>query len=185
MIEAALAESKESTSVITGGTSMFVGYLMLDPWIGNQDRHDENWGFVISPPEDKNNLATWKWRLAPSYDHASSLGRELQDEMRKTKLCGRDSSYDMAAYARKSRSAFCQGEQKLSTFDAFHLFAIREKKSALFWLECLLDSDMNQVIKIVENIPLSHMSVPCKEFALAFLKYNMVELARVRGSLDA
>jgi hypothetical protein len=25
----------------------FVGYLLLDAWIGNTDRHHENWGFII------------------------------------------------------------------------------------------------------------------------------------------
>ncbi|WP_172435571.1 HipA domain-containing protein, partial [Escherichia coli] len=48
----------------------FVGYLLLDAWIGNTDRHHENWAF-ISLGE--------KIYLAPTYDHASSMGRELSD----------------------------------------------------------------------------------------------------------
>ena len=50
------------------------GYLILDALICNVDRHHENWGILRKTvPEGKIG------RLAPSYDHASSLGRELQD----------------------------------------------------------------------------------------------------------
>ena len=52
--------------VVSGG-DIFLGYLMIDTWIANQDRHHENWGLVTV--KDK------KIHLAPSYDHASSLGR--------------------------------------------------------------------------------------------------------------
>ena len=55
----------------------FAEYAMLDGIIGNTDRHHENWGIL------------WKWAseeqmvsLAPSFDHASSLGRELEDQRR-------------------------------------------------------------------------------------------------------
>ena len=44
----------------------FVGYLVFDCWIGNPDRHDENWGFVFMPD---NSI-----ELAPTFDHASGLG---------------------------------------------------------------------------------------------------------------
>ncbi|EGJ29874.1 MULTISPECIES: hypothetical protein [Moorena] len=30
----------------TDARDLFVGYLLLDAWIGNGDRHHENWGFV-------------------------------------------------------------------------------------------------------------------------------------------
>jgi hypothetical protein len=50
------------------------GYLVLDALICNVDRHHENWGILRkSTPEGR------RGRLAPSYDHASSLGRELRD----------------------------------------------------------------------------------------------------------
>ena len=54
----------------------FVDYLIFDALICNVDRHHENWGFLrkLTPEGD------YKGRLAPSYDHASSLGRELVDK---------------------------------------------------------------------------------------------------------
>jgi hypothetical protein len=44
---------------------VFVGYLMFDAWIGNQDRHHENWSLLVAPDRGIH--------LAPTYDHASSL----------------------------------------------------------------------------------------------------------------
>jgi hypothetical protein len=51
--------------------------LLLDALIGNTDRHHENWGLLRSGVGVSANH-----RLAPSFDHASSLGREMLDERR-------------------------------------------------------------------------------------------------------
>jgi hypothetical protein len=45
--------------------------LVFDAWLGNSDRHQENWGIIVSsgaPP-----------RLAPMFDPAACLGGELLD----------------------------------------------------------------------------------------------------------
>ena len=57
---------------------LFAEYLVLDAVIGNTDRHHENWGFQLRRRGEKD----WDISLAPSFDHASSLGRELRDERR-------------------------------------------------------------------------------------------------------
>jgi hypothetical protein len=81
-------------SGIQKAVEVFVGYLLLDAWIGNGDRHHENWGVVrnkavpttsetahLAPTASETvNLASPTSKtahLAPSYDHASSLGRDL------------------------------------------------------------------------------------------------------------
>lgn len=61
---------------IQTAVDVFVGYLLLDAWIGNGDRHHENWG-IVRIKTDSNPEETEY--LAPTYDHASSLGRELSD----------------------------------------------------------------------------------------------------------
>jgi hypothetical protein len=62
---------------------LFAGYLVLDALVANTDRHHENWGVVQTlgrPPY-----------LAPTFDHASSLGfQEPQD--RKQRLLDIDSA---------------------------------------------------------------------------------------------
>jgi len=52
---------------------VFAGYMVLDALIANRDRHEQNWA-VLTPQ-----LASVPERLAPTYDHASSLGFNLQD----------------------------------------------------------------------------------------------------------
>ena len=61
-------------------TDVFAGYLTLDALIGNTDRHHENWGILLGRVEASasGRLLT----LSPTYDHASSLDRELRDEKR-------------------------------------------------------------------------------------------------------
>jgi hypothetical protein len=44
---------------------VFVGYLVLDAWIANTDRHALNWSLMRRGEEQA---------LAPSFDHGSSLG---------------------------------------------------------------------------------------------------------------
>ena len=71
-------------------------YLVFDALIGNTDRHHENWGLKlqrIATPRSP------KLTVAPSYDHASSLGRELQDTRRAALL----KSNGMLAYLAKAR----------------------------------------------------------------------------------
>lgn len=55
----------------------FADYLVFDAIIGNTDRHHENWGLLFQMAEDRVSVD-----LAPTYDHASSLGRELSDTKR-------------------------------------------------------------------------------------------------------
>jgi hypothetical protein len=51
------------------------GYLVLDALICNVDRHHENWGILRKNTAEGGR----RGRLAPSFDHASSMGRELRD----------------------------------------------------------------------------------------------------------
>ena len=59
----------------------FVGYLMLDALIGNNDRHHENWGFLRDGNKDGEVLS-----LAPTFDHASGFGKN-PDKALKNRLC--------------------------------------------------------------------------------------------------
>lgn len=79
---------------------VFVGYLMLDAWIANQDRHHENWAVIVTPERNVH--------LAPTYDHASSLGRNETDQSRKDRLTTRDRGRSMERYVeRTDRRSSC------------------------------------------------------------------------------
>ena len=78
IVEFELAEAPTSSGM--SAVECFVGYIVFDGWIANVDRHHENWGMLADSID----------RIAPSYDHASSLGRLLSDEKRTRILEGRD-----------------------------------------------------------------------------------------------
>lgn len=126
----------------------FVGYLLLDAWIGNGDRHHENWGFIetINQPVC----------LSPTYDHASSLGRELADSKRKDKIrqsilaerlpesrqTSRIRVHSVEGYTDRASSAFyasATDKKPLLTMEAFSQAASRYPNAASVWLKILSD----------------------------------------------
>lgn len=121
-------------STIKTAVDVFVGYLLSDAWIGNGDRHHENWGLI----RKKMMLAaTETIYLAPTYDHASSLGRELSDANRQKKSLQQSS---VEAYANKCSSAFYRSfedTKSLKTFDVFTYVARIYPKATNIWLERL------------------------------------------------
>ena len=52
---------------------LWVGYLVLDAWVANTDRHHQNWGVLVDTRTDVS-------LLAPSFDHGSSLGFSLRPD---------------------------------------------------------------------------------------------------------
>jgi hypothetical protein len=57
-----------------GAFDVFAGYMVLDAWIANRDRHDDNWAILLPPPDSADNL-----RLSDSYDQSSSLGYNVRE----------------------------------------------------------------------------------------------------------
>lgn len=82
---------------VQSALEVFAGYVMLDAWIANQDRHHENWGAI----RDNDTL-----RLAPTFDHAAGLARNLADSEREDRLTTEDQGRSIAAFVRRGRSAF-------------------------------------------------------------------------------
>lgn len=149
---------------------VFLGYLMLDALVGNQDRHDENWGLILLP----GNRIT----LAPTFDHASSLGRNERDEVRIERLTTRDQGRSVERYVERARSALYGrvGEKPLTTLQAFeeaaHLPELREAKG--YWLSRLAVTRIADFRLILDNIPPTEISDPAKAFALRMLEINRV-----------
>ena len=148
---------------------------MLDAWIGNGDRHHENWGFVIP-------LTGGTPNLAPTYDHAACLGRELLDSKRLQRL----THHTVQTYAERSRSAFYrqEGDSKpLLTFDVFAIVARDYSRSAALWLEQLAMISPAQVQALLNRIPANRISPNALEFAQQMLDINRSRLLRLREDL--
>jgi hypothetical protein len=83
---------------VGSAVDVFVGYLMLDALIANQDRHHENWGLILTADRDVH--------LTPTYDHASSLGRNELDATRLEMLTTKDIGRSIQKYVERAASAF-------------------------------------------------------------------------------
>ena len=80
---------------VHSAADLFCGYIVFDVLISNTDRHHQNWGVLAKREEGSAPTLT----LAPTYDHGSSLGRELQDTERIQRLTGRDRRHSLSTYA--------------------------------------------------------------------------------------
>lgn len=154
---------------------VLVGYLLLDAWIGNGDRHHENWGFVRNQTASTSGSTV---HLAPTYDHASCLGRELSDQKRQTR--------PVQAYANKCFSAFYSSvndKKTLKTFDVFDRVAHRYSKAAHIWLERLGSISKENTIEIFRRIPSDRISPIADQFAQNILEINQCRLLTLRKTL--
>lgn len=82
------------------GTKL-AGYFVLDAMICNTDRHHDSWGLLTGPRAFGGN----EYIVAPTFDHASSLGRELQDERREEML----NTEGFRRYIATVAKSFCAG----------------------------------------------------------------------------
>jgi hypothetical protein len=149
---------------------IFIGYLLLDALIGNTDRHHENWGFIVEQNGFGNHSDQY---LAETFDHASSLGRELHDDARKLRLTN-DNLFQK--YRRKCYSAFYASEndnKPLLCIDAFIAAASQHRAALQYWLNKL---HALEFLIILEKIPKSRFSETAFEFSTKFLHKNQHEL---------
>jgi hypothetical protein len=156
---------------------VFVGYLLLDAWIGNSDRHHENWGFLELDQ---------KLYLAPTYDHASSLGRNESDEKRSARLRTRDKGYSVGAYADKCHSSFYDNIGKSKPIKTFESFAKAVKlypKAAYVWLNILESVSQKNTLQLLQRIPENRISAIAIEFAQNILNHNRDKLLKLQEQL--
>lgn len=89
---------------VSSANEVFIGYLMLDALVGNGDRHDENWALIRLQAEYMNCFPGLY--LAPTYDHAACLGRELPDAEKELRIKALDRNKTIDGYFARNRSAF-------------------------------------------------------------------------------
>ena len=138
-------------------TDVFVGYLMLDAWIANQDRHHENWGLILSPQGTVH--------LCPTYDHASSLGMNETDESREDRLTTNDRGRSIDRYVERARSAFFESsdsKKAMPTLDAFGRAAVRRPRAAKGWLERLRRVSRTETESLFAEVPPDWISPSCR-----------------------
>ncbi len=166
---------------------VFVGYLMLDAWIANQDRHHENWSLVVLPSYSGSGVK-YNVHLSPSYDHASSLGRNESDESRADRLGTKDKGRHISHYITKATSAFYaappNSSKPLSTLDAFMEASRQYREAARLWLEKLESISFEATRAILEKVPKDRISPIAIEFAQQMLILNRERLLTIKDSLQ-
>ncbi|HHF2898719.1 TPA: HipA domain-containing protein [Vibrio alginolyticus] len=165
----------ENTTSIKSALDVFIGYLMFDCLISNQDRHNENWALTVNPEG--------KMTLAPTFDHAASLGRNESDENRKRRLYPEQANQSVEQYVRKSKSHFYLKGTRLKTIEAFTEFAKLSPKAAIEWVERLEKLECDQVNNIVSRIPHSVISETAKQFCIAIIESNKKRIIDLKPSL--
>lgn len=157
--------------------SRFADYLVLDAVIGNTDRHHENWGILRRRVGDH-----WQGTLAPTFDHASSLGRELVDagEGKCRERLFREKR--IGTYVEKGHGAIyweTSDKRGLSPLElvrratAMHPDLLRP---ALVRLERL---DRTKLESIIGRIPAGWMTAVAGKFAIELMCYNVQELRKI------
>lgn len=171
---------------IQSGLDVFIGYLMFDAWIANQDRHDENWGCVHTADNEK--------CLAPSYDHGASFGRNETDQKRLMMLETKDQNQNVEAYILKARSALyadCTDDtdragrlskpRPLLTIEAFSAVGKRSPAAMSAWLNRLKRVSEADVRNVVERFPTDVFTDVAKTFTLRLLELNKARLLNLMG----
>ena len=148
------------TEHIKDALDVFIGYLMFDAWIANQDRHDENWGLLRAA--DGNSF------LSPSYDHGSSMGRNESTEKMLNMLVTKDKNQHISKYVLSARSALYPhaGDERVkavTTIEAFSQAAKLRPDAAEEWRTRLRQIIPKAVEEIIAKVPLHLMSEPSRK----------------------
>lgn len=157
--------------------AQFTEYLVLDALVGNTDRHHENWGILR-----KRLGKIWTGRLAPTFDHASSLGRELLDSGG-SKCRQRLLSVNCVGdYAEKSRGGIYwepTDKHGLSPLELVRRAAALYPDLFRPALERLRDFDRQRAQAIVDHVPADWMTPLQRKFAIELMCYNLTELQKI------
>ena len=148
---------------IVDGAEVMVGHLLLDAWVGNTNRHDENWGWIQLPGG--------AIHLAPTYDHSSSLGRNETDRRRAERLATTDAGNTVTAYALRAPSGLHRTDgTQMRVLEAFERAAELRPSAAAVWLERLARVPSDDIETAVTRVPADWITPLARDFAIGILK---------------
>jgi hypothetical protein len=164
---------------VDSAVDTFIGYLLLDALAGNTDRHHENWGVL--------RLRNGVEHLAPAFDQASSLGRNLLDAERDERLRTKDRNRTIEAFAARAASSLYRAEtdrKPLSPMDTFSEAARFTTAAALGWLDILDGLTEVEAAMIIRDVPSERMSDTAARFAIRLICVNRINLLALRKALQ-
>jgi len=147
-------------------------YMVLDALIGNTDRHHENWGLLAKPGVDGEHVVL---TAAPSFDHASSLGRELRGERAAALLA----QSRVPSYVRKGRGGIYRDDKDGKGENPLRLAIFASKVYSSFFSDIMIRVEdlTDQAIRgIMDRIPDSRIEESSREFAAAMIRFSRDQL---------
>ena len=170
----------EREDILDGVLTDLAAYLVLDALIGNTDRHHENWGLVLSYDSDGGGLEQvgHLW-VAPSFDHASSLGRELTDARRHTLL----KSGSIGGYVRRGCGGIYLRSDDPFGANPLHLVEVSVRTYPDYFRQALrqvAETPIAAIEAVVDGVPDARITRPARDLAREILKYNhsaLIQLA--------
>jgi hypothetical protein len=153
----------------------FIGYLLFDVFIGNQDRHHENWGFVSSSSP---------LYLAPSFDHGSSLACRISDETRLKRMLSTDKGYQINSFITSAKSAMYGNTGKLlKLHELAKVCKYHYPKETGFWIEKIVYLQKSKIETIINTCPPKWMTNTEKKFTLSLLLANQLFLKSLQANV--
>ncbi|CAM3544355.1 HipA-like C-terminal domain-containing protein [Helicobacter ganmani] len=158
---------------------VFLGYLIFDCLIGNQDRHHENWGVIVNGDII----------LAPTFDHASGVASKVSEAEAKRRLTTKDKNQSIEHYCNKATTPFYDEEGKiLKTIEVVKKgidFSTEAKESCLYWIDKILEIEISQYKEVLDKIPLEFiLQENQRRFILEMLRMNTQRLKETRECLS-
>lgn len=159
------------------GFDVFAGYLCLDALIANRDRHEENWA-VLEPQ-----LGGGPMRLAPSFDHASSLGFNLTDDVRRLRSVDPQalSKFCNGGTAHRLEHTKPPGPMTLVQA-AVHGLQLASSAGRNHWTRIMNSLDLDPAHELILSVDCDAMSEPARNMASKILDKN---LRRLRDAVNA
>lgn len=151
----------------------FIRIMVFDALIGEQDRHEENWGIT-----EKNG----KYSISPLYDNGDSLLREFKNKDTLKKFQNGEKDFD--AYINRSKTLIYKEDNK-KRYKHFELIDFLNKnyheivKTEIDNLNKLTDNDIDL---IVNRIPSELLTNSQKEYIICYLrKRRDILLNKIKG----
>ena len=153
---------------IEDGADMFVGILLLDAIVNNEDRHDHNIDIVRQINGES--------YISPVFDNGSSLGSVETDNFR--------NQTSPKQYSDKySVSFFDFQSSDITGIEAFKQAAELRPLAAKVWLDRLASIKPEQIQNIFDSLPDNRITPVAKAFATELLDYNRTQLLNFRREL--
>ena len=169
----ALDRTFENSQQILEAKLQFARYLVLDALVGNVDRHSQNWGII-----QEQSLQHGVRSLAPSYDHGSSLGRELRDQERKRLL----NENRVAEYSGRGRGGVYWDSSSGWGPSPVELVRLAFPKYPDFFRQAIAELDEVNIAslqQIIDRIPEDWMTPTARSFAIGIILHGRTRLQEI------